>query len=300
MTRSPRTHLHDEVGRFTRDRTHVVSFRELRSIGLTKAQWEARVDARQWSAIPRRGVVTHNGPVSGHDALSRALIQVGPKARLGGITALHTAGMSGYDEPLIHIWVPKSAFATPPAGVRLHETRRWTDGDCMPCGLPRSRPAVAAVQAALWSLTVRQAALAMVMPIQQRIVSAAEVAVELDRVRRHRFRRQLRAALADIMAGSESMGELDFLAMCRTRGLPEPSRQVRRRTPQGTIYLDVFWEAYAVGVEINGVGHSVLTKGLSDELRLMDTQLRGEMAVQISVLTLRIEPDPSSKGCAAC
>lgn len=292
MTRSSKSQLHDEVVRLTQERTNVVSFVELRSIGLTKAQWEARIGAHRWSAVPRRGVVTHNGPIGGDDALRRALIKVGPKARLGGITALHAAGLSGFDEPLIHVWVPKSAFATAPGGVRLHQTRRWNDEDCMPGGLPRSRPSVATVQAALWSVTLRQAALAMVMPIQQRIVSVPEVAEQLERVRRHRFRRPLRAVIADIARGSESIGELDFVAMCRTRGLPEPSRQVRRRTPQGTIYLDVYWEAFGVGVEVNGVGHSILTKVLSDELRLIDTQLRGETAVQVSVLTLRIEPEP--------
>lgn len=292
MSRSPKAHLLQSVDRLAVDQSNVIPLRQLRSLGVTKAQWAAQVDAERWTAVPRRGIVAHNGPVRGDDALWKLLLDVGPMARLGGVTVLEVAGLTGYQESRVHIWVPKSAWSTKPPEVRLHETRRWNADDCASGGIPRSRPEVATVQAALWAVSLRQAALAMAMPIQQRIVKAKDVAVQLDRVRRHRFRRQLRSALADIIGGSESMGELDFLTMCRARGLPEPTRQVERRTSQGTIYLDVRWEAFGVSLEINGVGHTVLTKVLSDELRLMESQLRGDAAVQVSVLTLRVDPDP--------
>ena len=54
------------------------------------------------------------------------------------------------------------------------------------------------------------------MAIQQGIVAAEDLRPELDGVRRHPLRRALAATLADIVDGSESLDELDFLAMCRS------------------------------------------------------------------------------------
>lgn len=292
MSRSPKSSAHEKVTERAADQAHVLRLSELRDLKLTKGQRASQVRARRWVAVPRRGVLTCTGPVTGEAALRLALLKVGPQAALGGVTALQVAGLTGYEEAATHVWVPKSAFKTAGEGIQLHETRRWGPADVLTNGIRRSRPAVATVQAALWARSLRQAALVMTMPIQQRLVRADEVATELERVRRHPFRRPLRAALGDIIGGAHSMGELDFARMCRDRGLPEPNRQVKRRTSQGVIYEDVSWEAFGVTVEINGVGHSVLTKAFSDELRLIDTQLRGDAAVQVSVLTLRVEPDP--------
>ncbi len=123
------------------------------------------------------------------------LVRVGPAAALGGMTALAQCGLQGFDEDAVDIWVPKSQQKARPLGVRLHETRLWSSADVVPLGLPRSRPPVAAVQAALWSRTPRRALLCLVMPIQQRLVRPAEVSTALQRVRRHPFRRMLNAAL---------------------------------------------------------------------------------------------------------
>jgi len=218
-------------------------------------------------------------------------MRVGPQARLGGVTALEVDGLRGFTEPWIHVWVPKGLEKQRVPGVRLHETRRWTAADGARSGVPRSNPAVSTVQAALWSVTLRQAMLCLVMPIQQRIVSADDVAVELDRITRHRFRKPLQAALRDIRLGAESLNELDFAVECRRRALPEPTRQVVRRLSQGRAVLDVVWEDYAVVVEVNGAGHHALDVAMRDEVRITDLQAQGNAVMPVSVLTLRCQPD---------
>ena len=50
----------------------------------------------------------------------------------------------------------------------------------------------------------------------------------------------------------KASGKFDFARLCRSRGLPEPSRQVVRQTPGGRIYLDVAWDGYDLVVEIDG------------------------------------------------
>lgn len=128
----------------------VVSLARLREVGVTRETRRAQVEADRWRAIPNRGVVLDHGPLVGTAAWHAALLQVGSSARLGGVTALQVAGMTGYDEPSIHVWVRKSTRKGRVDGVVVHETRRWGEGDALDAdGIPRATAAVATVQAAL-------------------------------------------------------------------------------------------------------------------------------------------------------
>lgn len=284
--------MHPDLGQLAEQHAGVVRLGDLAAEGVTRGRRRAQVRAQRWRAVPGKGIVLHSGDVADEAAWRLALLQIGPSARLGGITALESYGMTGYDEAVMHIWVPKGHQKADVAGVKLHETRRWTPGDLARGALPRSSPEVATVQAALWAKTLRQATLCLVMPIQQRLVRVEDVEVELERIKRHRFRRGLRAVIRDIADGAESLNELDFAAECRRRGLPEPSRQVLRRSPRGRIYLDVRWDGYGVVVEINGAGHDRLDVAMRDEVRIADLQTTGDAIVPLSVLTLRCDPDP--------
>lgn len=264
---------------------------QLRDFGVTPGRRRAQIDAGRWKSIPHRGVLLSQGQGTAFQEWWRAVAEVGAPAALGGITALQAIGLEGYRESQIHVWLPKSSRVVRPKGVRIHESRRWGADDRALTGIPRALPQVAAVQAALWAVSQRQAVVALVMPIQQRLPRAEDVASVLDRVRRHRFRSCLRLALRDIADGAHSMSELDFARLCRDHGLPEPSRQVVRNGVNGRIYLDVAWDAYRVCVEVNGAGHDQVAQLLKDNFRTIDLQLRGETAIELSVLTLRAAPE---------
>jgi very-short-patch-repair endonuclease len=283
---------HPDLGAQIEERLGVLPMGVLREVSVSRGRRRAMVAGGRWRAVPGKGVVATSGPTAGEAAWREALMAVGPGAHLGGVTALQSHGLQGYVEPRIHVWVAKGLEKQEVPGVRLHETRRWTATDAMPVGLPRSTPAVATVQAALWSVSVRQAMLCLVMPIQQRVVRAEDVQRELDRVKRHRFRRQLQAGIRDIALGAQSLNELDFTTECRKRGLPEPTRQVVRRLSHGRAVLDAYWERHHVVVEINGAGHDALDVAMRDELRITDLQVQGEAVIPLSVLTLRCDPDP--------
>lgn len=274
------------------ERLGVVPLSVLREAGLSRGRRRAMVTAGRWREVPGKGVIATPGATGGEAAWREALLAVGPGARLGGVTALEADGLKGFAESHFHIWVPKGHEKKAPEGVRLHETRRWAAKDAMTSGLPRSTPSVATVQAALWAVSVRQAMLCMVMPIQQRLVRADDVASELDRIRRHRYRRPLQAGLRDIRLGAESLNEIDFAVECRRRNLPEPTRQVVRQLSQGRGVLDAYWERYRVVVEVNGAGHDAFDVAMRDEVRITDLQAQGNAVIPLSVLTLRCDPDP--------
>lgn len=288
----PRQPPRPDISGLIEERQGVLPFSELRAAGVTRGQRRAHEARGTWQVVPRKGVVTFSGAASGESAWRAALLCVGPSAALGGITALQANGLVGFPERRCHVWVRRGQEKARAEGVMLHETRRWGQDDLMGAGLRRSTPPVAAVQAALWSVSARQAMLCLVMPIQQRIVRAEDVRKELDRVRRHRFRRLLQAGIRDIALGAESLNELDFATECRRRGLPEPTRQVVRALGRGRAVLDAYWERYRVVVEVNGAGHEALDVAMRDELRIADLQLQGDVVVPLSVLTLRCDPDP--------
>ena len=101
-----------------------------------------------------------------------ALWEVGGRCRLDGSTALMAAGLTGYDDE-IHLSLPHGSTVGQMAGVRRHEIRRWAEGDtAVRGGLRTTQTALAAIHAATWAHTRRQAALLLVMAVQQRVTTA--------------------------------------------------------------------------------------------------------------------------------
>lgn len=106
-----------------------------------------------------------------------------------------------------------------------------------------------------------------------------------------RRRAFLRLLIADLADGAQSLGELDFAAMCRRRGLPEPDRRVIRRGPNGRIYLDVRWSTIGLVVEIDGAQHRTGLALTQDNLRQNAVTLTGDVVLRVDLIGLRVCPD---------
>lgn len=153
------------------------------------------------------------------------------------------------------------------------------------------RPVVAAVRAAAWAHTDRQAALILLMTCQQRLARPADMLTYAKSRPRLSRRQVIESVLRDAASGVQALGELDFARLCRKRGLPEPNRQVVRRRPGGRAYLDVEWEAYGVVVEIDGVQHLEPLHTLDDALRQNDVTMGRRVVLRIPNLGLILEED---------
>lgn len=176
-------------------------------------------------------------------------------------------------------------------GVRIHKLVRRVPDEILTSGLPRTRPAIAAVRAARWAKSDRQAALTLVMPVQQGMCTGRQL-VEASRATQGRNRRRLIRLLArDIADGAQSLGELDFAAMCRVRGLPQPTRQSVRRIGHGTAYLDAAWDDIGLAVEIDGSGHREGLAVAADNLRQNELVLMDETVLRIDLVGLRVNGD---------
>lgn len=261
---------------------------ELRARGVTRADIRAEAQAGRWRITGRHTVQIGTGELSPVACSWVAVWESGSKAVLDGASALIAAGMTGYQPDVVHVTVPARSRAQKRPGVRLHRCRELppTAG----AGIPRIRPEEAAVRAARWARTDREAALLIALPVQQRLLKTdrlPEAAASVPGARG----RLIRVLVRDVCDGAQSLGELDFAALCRSRGLPEPTRQAVRITAQGRAYLDAEWEEFGVAVEIDGSGHAVGLAPVEDALRQNEVTLQAERVLRLPLLALRIAAD---------
>ena len=271
------------------ERDGVISRRELSALGLDRFAVRDMVSAGRWRVLGRQTVCVHTGELSEPARSWRAVIEAGPEiAALDGVSALIAAGARHLSSSEIHLSVRHASRPLPVRGVRIHQVRGWDRRDVTTAGVPRVHPAVAAVRAAHWAVSDRQAALFLCVAVQQRIVSPEALQRAARRINGRRRRAFVPRVVADLADGAHSLGELDFARLCRERGLPEPSRQVVRRGPRGKVYLDVRWDDLKLVVEIDGSQH---TQGLSvsdDNLRANSVAIRGDTVLRIDLVGLRV------------
>jgi len=269
----------------------VVSRRQVYLLGVSRAQVRAQLRARRWGRVGRQSLVTHGGPLPELGRHWAAVFEAGPRAFIDGASALRLAGLKGFDVDRIRVSVPRGTKIYRAAGLNIRQTRRWCRDDMEPRGVPRTRPAVAAVRAALWAATDKQAALVLTMTVQQGLATAESIGKEMLKVRRDRRRGLVQAVILDLLGGVRSLGELDVARECRRRRLPEPSRQVVRRGRNGHYYLDVYWDEWGLVVEIDGIQHAWASHVVGDAIRHNDLTLEGLTVLRLPLLGLRVERD---------
>ncbi len=261
-------------------------------MGISRFGVRDQVRAGRWKTHGRQTVSTHTGQLSELARRWRAIYEVGHRiAALDGVTALEAAGLVQLDDSDIQVSIPHGSRPLAVPGVQVHQVRRRPLSHLLTNGIPRVRPEVAAVRAAYWAGSDRQAALILCLAVQQRIVTADALRRVVTQVGGRRRRAFLRVVIADLANGAQSLGELDFAAMCRRRDLPEPDRQVLRRGPNGRIYLDVRWSSIGLVVEIDGAQHRTGLALTQDNLRQNAISLTGDVVLRVDLIGLRICSD---------
>ncbi len=222
-----------------------------------------------------------------------AVLEAGPRAQLDGESVLERVGLRNYVVSRVRISVPRGAkIRARGTTVDIRQTRRWSRETQDPSDpLPRTLVEVAAIRAALWATSQRQATLLLTMVVQQRLASVEQLVIAMNQVRRDKRRTLIYGVLTDLDGGIQSLGELDLIRGLRDRGLPEPDKQVLRRTPQGNYYLDFRWRPYAVVVEVDGIQHGWVEKVVDDALRHNRIALEGDLVLRLPVIGLRLTPD---------
>jgi hypothetical protein len=289
-TNVERLHRRERLVALARRQGGVLSRRQLYGLGLTRWEVAAEIKAGRWRKLGPQCVAI--GDTDATAVWWQALLETGPAAVLDGASALLVAGLRTITADQIHVAVPQGAWFRRRKGIRVHETRRFREEDVLRDGIPRMAPATAAVHAALWARSDREAGLFVVAPVQQRLVAVPALAEAVSLVKRHPRRLLLQNLVRDVSEGVESLGERDFALACRRRGYPKPTRQQMRVLPSGRRYYDAVWERYGVKVELHGLQHLDAVAAGVDALKGNAASLEGSRFLQIPFLAFRVDPEP--------
>ena len=281
------------VERAARNQGSVISRAQTYALGVSRAEVRANVAAQRWQVIGRHCLATHNGPLTVEARHWVAVLEAGPRAQIDGESSLVLAGLEHYSVKKIRVSVPRGArIRHRGSTLNIRQTRRWAATDRAPGpGAPRTRNPVAAVRAALWARSDRQATLLLTMTVQQGIATPGEIGVELLRIKRDRRRTLVNEVVLELARGIRSLNELDVLRGCRDRGIPEPDCQAVRKTAGGSYYLDFRWSRWDVALEVDGIQHAWAEQLVGDALRHNSIALTGDVVLRLPVLGLRSCPD---------
>lgn len=266
----------------------------LRNLGVTPSEVKARVAAGRWR-LCGHAVVLHNGPLTRRQRWDAALINVGPRAMLTAFTAAERGGLTGWDRDQVHVLAPMGTAPVrlPGLEVIVHRTRRWTLAAAPGVFRCQAMPS-ALVMAAVTFASPRPACAILAAGVQQRLVSAGDLHVQLVRRATVRHRRLMLAAVADIAGGSEALSELDFVRLCRKHGLPEPIRQQVRQERSGRRrYLDATWrrkDGRLVVAEVDGALHLSPARWWEDQHRQNELALADALVLRFPSVVIRTQP----------
>ena len=269
----------------------VVSRKQLYVLGITRWEIRGQVRMRRWQRVGDQSVCLHNGPIERRGHLWAAVFQGGPRAMLDGASALEAGGLERFETERIRVSVPRGAKIRRNRRYNIRQTRRWDAGDQAPSGIPRTRPAVAAVRGFLWAGSVREGAYLLTLTVQQGLAPPEAVGREALRILRDRRRGALHAVVGDLLGGARSLGELDVARELRRRGLPAPERQAVWRDKRGRYYLDLYWPQWRLVVEVDGIHHTWAENVVGDALRQNSLAIRGDTVLRLPLLGLRLAAD---------
>lgn len=247
-------------------------------------------DLGQWRRITRNVYAAGPAAPTEEQNIWAAALHAGPHSILAGQAALYGSGWKHDVARPIDVLVPVESSPVCPKWIRAHRTSRLLTSP--KGGMPRSHPADACLDAAAWARTDREALFIVITCLNKRLVTARS----LQRAIRDRptlpRRDQVLESAAEFSSGAMSVGEVDFSRLCRKYGIRPPDRQVRRTSTSGTRYIDAYWEAERVVVEIDGAGHADIETMRDDHERQNDIVRQGDR-IFLRVLTwvLKYEPE---------
>jgi len=262
----------------------------------SRAEIRHRLAAGRWQRVHRGVYLTRPGPVSYEQQRWVASLAVGNErpALLGGIAALELFGLQRFSRDAVDVVIPAAhRVGRPPAYVRVHRTRRLPSCDVRDLAVPPSTmPAQSVVDAARWASTDREARTIVAVAFQQRLVAGDDVHRVLRRLTPVKRGRLIAVTAADASGGAHSLAELDYLALSRRAGFPEPKLQMVRRDARGRKrYLDLLYEEYGVHVEIDGGQHMDVRQAWSDMQRQNDLWIAGERVLRFPAWLVRERPE---------
>jgi very-short-patch-repair endonuclease len=270
----------------------------VRCLGRPAVRW--RLSSGRWRLVEARVLVTQSGPLTERQRLWASLLAAGDGAVLAGMTAARLSGLAGFDDRQIYVLIPGSRHVLRPPGVVVRRSTLLGPADVHPTRLPpRTRLGRSLVDAASWAATDRMARSILAAGVQQRLITAVQLAQVVERCQRAPRRALMRSTLADVKGGAEALSELDFCDLLRRFGLPEPDRQFERVDSHGRRWLDAVWEWARLVAEIDGRWHMDARAWWADMERDNELTIDGYRVLRFPAFAVRDTPEAVANQIAA-
>ncbi len=291
--------LHNDPGRWhdlASRQADVLSRQQLRDLGLDRHFVRNQLRAARWQSVGPLVVCTTTGPLTRRQRLWAAVLNAGPQAAVGGLTAGEMHGLRSWRREVDCVLVPKSERLPRIPGIRYVETRRdlpamTSDRSTLP--VLRLEPAILLFGA--YHRVERTACGLLAAAVQQGLTTPAALHDWVALLHPLRRARVFRSVLADIAGGAESMAEVDVGRLCRAHGLPLPRRQVRRRDADGVNrYTDCEWDlpdGRVVVLEVDGGLHMHAARWAADMTRERGLVVAGRVVLRCTTYEIRRDPD---------
>ena len=269
--------------------------RQLTSLGIDANRVRNQIAAGRWCGRSSTVVSTTTGPLSREQAMWLGVLHAGSPALVGGLTAAERLGLRNWHRDEVTVLVPYENDVDHIPGIHFVRTRRGLGrlraGEE---GLPLCRLEPAVLLFAAYQRSRRTAQGVVAAAIQQQLTTVEDLERWLSDLRPIRFAPVLRAALADIAGGAQSVAEIDVRRMCRTVGLALPQRQRSRRDVRGKHrWTDCEWEmpdGHVLVLEVDGGFHMEAEHWEGDLARQRRISHRDRTIVRCTARELRDEP----------
>lgn len=236
--------------------SRVVSRRQALGHGVSRdAPWR-RSHSGAWQRLYRGTYATFSGVPPREARLWGAVLRAGSEAVLSHETAAEVHGLIDKPSRLINVTVPADrnpAKGGKIPGVVIHRSRRVVSQALPPWQLPRTPVAETVLDLVAASNSFDDAYSWLSRATGRGLASAETIREALGQRKRMRWREWLTDALDDVADGIMFPLELRYVRdVERAHGLPAARRQARRELVSGVRYLDNFYDAYRLCVELDG------------------------------------------------
>jgi hypothetical protein len=221
--------------------------------------------------------VNHTGPPSQQQLAWAAVLHAGRSALfLGSADDPPAAGT-------IHVAIDQDRRVRPVDGVQVHRVEQLEGKVDWHRGPPRVRYEDNVMALVHRAASEIDAIALLTGAVGSRRTTRKRLRAALDRRTRTARKALVDAVLSDLESGTCSVLEHAYLTKVeRAHGLPEGSRQLRRKGAKGNEYRDVEYEQFGLDVELDGrAGHAGWDEQARDADRDLDDHAEGRESVRL-------------------
>lgn len=297
----PPSGMPDETLRTWRDvacgQAGLLTREQAREVGVQRWSVTHRIATERWQELSPTVLATTTGGLSLQQRQWLGVLNAGPGAILGGLTAAENAGLRNWSRDEITVLVPyANEVPAPIEGIVYHRSRRDLSAmrhrDSEP---PRCRIEPAALIFASRDRSVRTAQGLLAAVVQQELTTPDSLADWVDRLRPLRRAALFRRTIVEIGGGAQSLAEIDVARMCRAHRLAQPRRQVKRLDADGRQrFTDCEWQladGRTLVLEVDGSFHMEVEHWEDDLARQRALAATDRIIVRCTSRELRDEPE---------